>query len=87
MTARPLRELIDDGWATALQPVEEQVAEMGRFLREEVAAGRGYLPAGENVLRAFTFPFDKVRIDKSFIDARPDGDKRRHFVHRGARRL
>ena len=62
MTARPLRELLDQGWATALQPVEEQVAIMGQFLRDEVAAGRGYLPAGENVLRAFTFPFDKVRV-------------------------
>jgi uracil-DNA glycosylase len=45
-----------------LQPVEEQVATMGHFLREEIAAGRGYLPAGENVLRAFTFPFDRVRV-------------------------
>lgn len=62
MTARPLRELIEDGWATALKPVEEQVAKMGHFLREEIAAGRGYLPSGENVLRAFTFPFDKVRV-------------------------
>ncbi|WP_428341665.1 uracil-DNA glycosylase [Mycobacterium sp.] len=62
MTARPLRDLIDDGWATALQSVEGQVATMGQFLRDEIAAGRGYLPAGENVLRAFTFPFDKVRV-------------------------
>jgi uracil-DNA glycosylase len=62
VTPRPLRELIDDGWATALEPVEEHVATMGQYLREEVAAGRGYLPAGENVLRAFTFPFDKVRV-------------------------
>jgi uracil-DNA glycosylase len=62
MSAKPLRELIDDGWATALQPVEEQVATMGQFLRAEIAAGRGYLPAGENVLRAFTFPLDKVRV-------------------------
>jgi uracil-DNA glycosylase len=62
VTARPLRELVDDGWAQALEPVSEKVAEMGRFLRAEIAAGRGYLPAGENVLRAFTFPFDQVRI-------------------------
>jgi uracil-DNA glycosylase len=62
VTARPLRDLVDDGWATALQPVEEQVATMGHFLREEIAAGRGYLPAGGNVLRAFTFPFDRVRV-------------------------
>lgn len=35
---------------------------MGDFLRAEVAAGRRYLPAGPNVLRAFTFPFDAVRV-------------------------
>ena len=35
---------------------------MGDFLRAEVAAGRAYLPAGENVLRAFTRPFDAVRV-------------------------
>ena len=35
---------------------------MGDFLRAEVAAGRSYLPAGPNVLRAFTRPFDDVRV-------------------------
>lgn len=35
---------------------------MGDFLRAEVAAGRPYLPAGENVLRAFRAPFDDVRV-------------------------
>ena len=35
---------------------------MGEFLRSEIAEGRGYLPAGENVLRAFTFPLDDVRV-------------------------
>ena len=35
---------------------------MGEFLRAEIAAGRQYLPAGQNVLRAFTFPFDRVRV-------------------------
>ena len=35
---------------------------MGEFLRAELAEGRGYLPAGANVLRAFTFPFDRVRV-------------------------
>ena len=35
---------------------------MGDFLRAEVAAGRRYLPAGENVLRAFKQPFDDVRV-------------------------
>ncbi len=60
--ARPLDELVDAGWANALAPVAEQVARMGDFLRAEVAAGRRYLPAGPNVLRAFTFPFDAVRV-------------------------
>jgi len=35
---------------------------MGDFLRAEVAAGRRYLPAGENVLRAFKQPFADVRV-------------------------
>src|SRR2546428_2008066 len=35
---------------------------MGDFLRSEVAAGRSYLPAGANVLRAFQQPFDDVRV-------------------------
>ena len=35
---------------------------MGDFLRAELAAGRRYLPAGERVLRAFSQPFDAVRV-------------------------
>src|SRR3954451_8539370 len=35
---------------------------MGDFLRAEIAAGRTYLPAGPNVLRAFAQPFDDVRV-------------------------
>ena len=62
MTARPLNELVEEGWARALEPVGGQVAQMGEFLRAEIAAGRRYLPAGQNVLRAFTFPFDQVRV-------------------------
>ncbi|MCW2515827.1 MAG: ung [Mycobacterium sp.] len=62
MTARPLSELVEDGWARALEPVADQVAQMGEFLRSEIAEGRHYLPAGQNVLRAFTFPLDEVRV-------------------------
>ena len=62
MAARPLSEIVDAGWAQALAPVEADVARMGDFLRAEVAAGRGYLPAGEHVLRAFQRPFDDVRV-------------------------
>ena len=60
--AEPLRNIIDAGWAGALEPVADQIAAMGEFLRAEVAAGRRYLPAGDNVLRAFKQPFDDVRV-------------------------
>src|SRR6266851_5724800 len=62
MTQRPLEEIVEAGWATALGPVAERISAMGDFLRAEVAAGRRYLPAGEAVLRAFQQPFDDVRV-------------------------
>lgn len=57
-----LEDLVDPGWARALAPVREDVTRMGEFLRGELSAGRGYLPTGENVLRAFTGSFDEVRV-------------------------
>jgi uracil-DNA glycosylase len=65
--AKSLAELaadgsMDPGWAEALAPVAGRIAAMGDFLRAEVAAGRPYLPAGENVLRAFRAPLTDVRV-------------------------
>ena len=60
--ARPLAETVEAGWAEALAPVEDTIGAMGDFLRSEVAAGRKYLPAGANVLRAFQQPFADVRV-------------------------
>jgi uracil-DNA glycosylase len=62
MTARPLQEMMEAGWAAALEPVAGRIAAMGDFLRAEVAAGRSYLPAGDLVLRAFQQPFASVRV-------------------------
>lgn len=62
MVARPLHELVEAGWAQALAPVADQITKMGEFLRAEVAEGRTYLPAPENVLRAFQQPFHDVRV-------------------------
>ncbi len=62
MAARPLNEIVEPGWARALEPVAAQVAVMGDFLRAEIAAGRTYLPAGAHVLRAFQQPFDEVKV-------------------------
>jgi uracil-DNA glycosylase len=60
--AAPLAELVAPDWAAALAPVEEHVHAAGAFLRAEVEAGRGYLPAGPDVLRAFTRPLADVRV-------------------------
>ncbi len=54
--------LMAPDWAEALAPVDERVARMGQFLREELAAGRPYLPSGENVFRAFRRPLADVRV-------------------------
>jgi uracil-DNA glycosylase len=56
------RGLVAADWAEALAPVEDRIAEMGQFLRAELAAGRRYLPAGEHVLRAFQRPLAEVRV-------------------------
>ena len=61
MSPQPLSELLDPGWAAALAPAQQKVAQLGDFLRAETEAGRGNLPGGANVLRAFTFPFMDVR--------------------------
>jgi uracil-DNA glycosylase len=53
---------LDAGWAGALEPVAGRIAAMGDFLRAETASGRGYLPAGDHVLRAFAAPLDAVRV-------------------------
>lgn len=58
----PLADLIAPDWAEALADVEPQIHQMGQFLRDELAAGRGYLPAGPDVLRAFTLPLSDVRV-------------------------
>ncbi|MBC2643704.1 MULTISPECIES: uracil-DNA glycosylase [unclassified Rhodococcus (in: high G+C Gram-positive bacteria)] len=62
MMAAPLSDLVEAGWAQALEPVSGRITEMGAFLRAEIADGREYLPAGDNVLRAFTHPFSEVKV-------------------------
>jgi len=49
-------------WAQALKPVAGRIAAMGEFLRAEAAAGRAFLPAGDKVLRAFSYPLARVRV-------------------------
>ncbi len=57
-----LSDLVHPTWADALAPAQETVSRLGAWLREEGAAGRGYLPAGEHVLRVFQRPLPDVRV-------------------------
>jgi len=56
------KELMAPDWAEALSPVEDTIEQLGGFLRSEVAAGRGYLPNGDRILRAFQQPLADVRV-------------------------
>jgi len=62
MSVRPISELLASDWAAALASQQERIHQMGDFLRAEIAAGRGYLPSGDKVLRAFTRPMADVRV-------------------------
>lgn len=57
-----LDEMVAPDWAEALAPVADRITEMGSFLRREIAAGRTYLPAGPNILRAFAEPLADVKV-------------------------
>ena len=59
---KPLSEIVHSSWVEALSPVEQTIHAIGARLREEVAAGHGYLPAGTDVLRAFTYPMPEVKV-------------------------
>jgi uracil-DNA glycosylase len=56
------RRLMAPDWAEALAPVAERITAMGRYLRDEITAGRGYLPAGDDVFKAFRRPLADVRV-------------------------
>jgi uracil-DNA glycosylase len=56
------RGLVAPDWADALAPVDGRISAMGAFLRDEIRAGRGYLPHGDHVFRAFSRPLSDVRV-------------------------
>ncbi|RFA12064.1 uracil-DNA glycosylase [Subtercola boreus] len=53
---------MDAGWAAALAPAADTLASLALFLDGEVAAGRGFLPAADDILRAFRQPLADVRV-------------------------
>ncbi|BBH17023.1 uracil-DNA glycosylase [Nocardioides baekrokdamisoli] len=56
------RGLMASDWAEALAPVDQQVADMGAFLRAELALKRPYLPDGDRIFAAFQRPLADVRV-------------------------
>ena len=59
---RPLAELVHPGWLPVLEPHQAQIDELGSFLRAETSAGRGFLPSGDRILRAFSRDPAEVRV-------------------------
>ncbi|WP_258070542.1 uracil-DNA glycosylase [Pseudoclavibacter sp. AY1F1] len=53
---------LDPGWARALEPVTGEIAQIEERLEVEAASGAGFMPAREQVLRAFQLPLDDVRV-------------------------
>ena len=49
-------------WRDALAPVARNIRQMDDFLKAEQEAGRDYLPARENIFRAFREPMANVRV-------------------------
>lgn len=62
MTLVPLPDRVAPDWAAALAPVMPQLRALDGLLRAENAAGHGYLPAEDSVLRAFHRPLAEVRV-------------------------
>lgn len=60
--AKPLAEIVHPGWLPWLEPLSDVVADLGGFLRAESAAGRGFLPPGDGILRAFTRDPAEVKV-------------------------
>lgn len=61
-TVPALDQIMAADWAAALAPQEKQLHAMGDFLRAEIAEGHTYLPAGDDILRAFARPLADVRV-------------------------
>ena len=49
-------------WVPVLEHERETLTVIGEFLRQESAAGQAWLPAGDNILRAFARPLPEVRV-------------------------
>jgi uracil-DNA glycosylase len=61
-STRSLADSVGPGWAEALAPVSDVIAQIGDFLRAERAANRAFLPNATRILAALQQPLDDVRV-------------------------
>lgn len=54
--------IIDESWATVLEPLQPVLTDLGERLTAEQQAGRTVLPEPAYILRAFQRPFRDVRV-------------------------
>jgi uracil-DNA glycosylase len=54
--------LIDSSWVDVLGPVQSDLDNISGYLNREIALGHQFLPAVENIMRAFQLPFDSVKV-------------------------
>lgn len=60
--AAQLEELVHESWVPYLADQQDNLGQLGEFLRAENQAKRPWAPAGGNILRALTQPLDDVRV-------------------------
>ena len=56
------KRLIDSSWVDQLLPVQSILDQIALKLNQEIDVGEQILPAPTNILRAFTIPFDHVKV-------------------------
>lgn len=54
--------LIAPSWSEALSGVEKEIESVWAMLQEEQALGRRPLPRRDDIFRAFSYPFDQVKV-------------------------
>ncbi|MDE0974152.1 MAG: uracil-DNA glycosylase [Candidatus Nanopelagicales bacterium] len=58
----PIESAVHPSWLPAFDALSEGISSIRGFLDAETKSGRNWLPAPENVLRAFAQPLDRVKV-------------------------
>lgn len=56
------RGLVDSSWVAVLGPVQAALENISARLNSELEQENQFLPAAENIMRAFQLPFDSVKV-------------------------